>query len=80
MSTGAETFEGIYNFKGKWGNLGDAGRSKPYEKPIHSNYLHDFWSAGGGGATGEISRNEEMSSRAETFEGIYIFTGRTREI
>ena len=46
-------------------NLGDEGRSKPYEKPINSNYLHAFWSAGGG--AGEIRRNEEMSTRAKTF-------------
>ena len=40
---------------------------KPYEKPINSNYLHAFSSAGGGGAAREIRRNEEMSTRAETF-------------
>ena len=46
-------------------NPEDEGRSKPYEKPINSNYLHAFWSAGGG--AGEIRRNEEMSTRAKTF-------------
>ena len=79
MSTRAETFdtnrqkwarelrhskESTSSGEGE-GNLWEDGRSKPYEKPINSNYLHAFWSAGGG--AGEIRRNEEMSTRAKTF-------------